>query len=272
MKTHTLGILVLGALLSIHGPAHAALSIFVELPGVTGESDPPGSPDVTALDSLSIASGELAATKLIDATSPGLANALLTGTPYASASLLFYDDLLADAQPDAALVLNTAFVTGIQAVMLGPNPGERVSLAFAAPALSLFLELPGVTGESNAPGHSGVIGVESIALSANGFSVVKLVDSTSVALSTALISGTPYATASLLFYADVLSATQPDFALVYQHALVSSIAPAPSLNVSKEEVSFAFDGAHVVPEPAAGALLGLALAAALLRRARHAAV
>jgi type VI protein secretion system component Hcp len=260
--------LCLGAILSIHGPARAALSIFVELPGVTGESNAPGRPDVIALDSLSVAPGEFDATKLVDSTSPALFNAALSGTPYASASLLFYDDLLADTQPDAALVLHTALVSGIAPVMLGPNPGERVSFAFATPALSLFLELPGVTGESSAPGHSGVIQVESIALSANGFSVLKLVDSTSPGLFTAALSGTPYATASLLFYQDILSASQPDFALVYQHALVSGIASAGSLETPKEEVSFASDATRVVPEPAAAYLLAVALAVAALRRAR----
>ncbi len=110
----------------------------------------------TALDSLFVAPAELGATKLVDASSPALPSALVTGTPYASASLLFYDDLLADTQPDAALVLNTAFVSGIQPVALSPNLGETVSFVFLAPTLSLFLELPGVAGESSAPGHSGV--------------------------------------------------------------------------------------------------------------------
>jgi type VI protein secretion system component Hcp len=268
MKKHTLAVLCLGAILSVHGPARAALSTFLELPGVTGESDPPGAADVTALDSLSISPGTFDVTKLVDSTSPALANALLSGTPYPSASLLFYDDVQSDTQPDAALVLHTALVTGTQSVAIGPNPGERVSFAFATPGLSMFLELPGVSGEANAPGHSGVIGVESVALSASGFQVVKLVDSTSPTLSAALLSGTPYASASLLFYADVLSASKPDFALVYQNALVSSIAPAPSQNVLREEVSFIFQGAHVVPEPTGVWLVGLALVA-LVHRARR---
>jgi type VI protein secretion system component Hcp len=268
MKPRTLALLLVAVALSIHAPAHAALTIFVELPGVNGESNAPGRPDVIGLDSLSVASNELAATKLVDLTSPALFSAALTGTPYANASLFFYDDLLSDTQPDASLVLHTAVVTGIQAVTLGSDPGERVSFAFAAPALSLFLELPGVTGEGNAPGHSGVIEVESIALSASGFSVVKLVDATSPTLFSAALSGTPYATASLLFYADILSASQPDFALVYQNALVSGIASVPSLNVPKEAVSFASDGVHVVPEPATLSLLAAALVAAALSRSR----
>ena len=272
MKTHNLRLLVVALVLSIHGPAHAALSIFVDLPGVNGESNAPGRPDVTALDSLSIAPGKFDATKLVDSTSPGLASAALSGTPYSSASLLFYDDLLSDAQPDAALVLNTAYVTGIQSVTLGSNPGEIASFSFASPSLSMFLELPGVAGEGSAPGHSGVIQVESIALHANGFSIVKLVDSTSTALMTAALSGTPYATASLLFYENILSESKPDFAVVYENALVSGFAVDSSQNVLKEDVSFASEGVHIVPEPGVVALLAAELAGVILRRGRHAAV
>jgi type VI protein secretion system component Hcp len=264
MKTRALGLWVLGAALCLHAPANAALSVYLDLPGVTGESDAPGRADVTALDSLSVGPGAFDATKLVDGTSPALQSAALSGTPYASASLLFYDDLLSDSQPDAELVLHTALVSGIQSVMIGPNPGERVSFGFAAPTLSLFLELPGVTGEASAPGHSGVIALDSITLSANGFSVVKRVDSTSLALNVAVLSGTPYATASLLFYQDIGSASQPDFALVYQRALVTGIVAAPSQDVPREDVSFSPEGVHVVPEPGALSLVATALAVALL--------
>jgi type VI protein secretion system component Hcp len=270
VKAFKLELLLIGLVLSIHGPAHAALTIFAELPGVNGESDAPGHPNVIALASLSVASGGFNVTKLLDATSPDLFSAAVNGTPYAFASLLLYDDLLADAQPDAALLLHTVFVTAIQPVTIGGNPGERVSFAFATPALSLFLALPGVIGEGAAPGHSGVIEVESTGLSTSGFSVLKRVDSTSSALFTAAVSGTPYATASLFFYENILSASQPDFTLVYHNALVSSIAPAPSPEVPKENVSFAAASVQVVPEPSRTAELipGMALLAALSRRLR----
>src|SRR5258706_12343314 len=53
----------------------------------------------TALDSLFVAPAELGATKLVDASSPALPSALVTGTPYASAALRFYDDWLAATPP-----------------------------------------------------------------------------------------------------------------------------------------------------------------------------
>ncbi len=252
-----IGLLVLG----LHGTARATLTIYLELPGVNGESNAPGEPDVILLDSLSLGASEFDATKLVDSTSAALASAALTGTPYSSASLFFYDDVANDATPDAGLLLQTAFVTSIQPVSLGGDPGEAVSFAFALPSLSLFLELPGVSGESSMPGHAGIIAVDSISLSGNGFSVLKTVDSTSTALATAALSGTPYATATLLFYANVLPQAQPEFALVYQNALVSSLVSVPSGGTPKEDVSFAGAGVVVAaPEPSALGLLGAALA------------
>jgi hypothetical protein len=59
-------------------------------------------------------------------------------------------------------------------------------LALDAPAhaaRTIFLEPPGVVGESNAPSHPDVIEAESIALAASGFSVAEPYDSTSPAAS-----------------------------------------------------------------------------------------
>lgn len=249
--------LVIAALASsFQGTARAALTLYLDLPGVNGESNAPARADVTVLDSLSLGASTFDATKLVDSTSPALLSAALSGTPYASASLLFYDDVATDTAPDAELVLHTAAISAIQSVSLAGNPGETVSFSFASPSMSLFLELPGVSGESSAPGHANVIALESVRLSGNDFSVLKTVDSTSVALATAALSGTPFATATLLFYSDVLSETQPDFSLVYQSALVSSISAAPSQDVPKELVGFAAGGAIVsTPEPSVGLLL-----------------
>jgi type VI protein secretion system component Hcp len=191
------------------------------------------------------------------------------GTPYATASLLFYDSVATDTQPDAGLVLHTALVSSIQSTLLGGNPGEVVSFAFASPSVSLYLELSGVTGESSAPGHPGVIALDSISLTSDGFAVHKAVDSTSTGLLTAEALGTPYATASLLVYSNLLAETRPDFALVYQHALVSSIVTQASQERPTEDVTFSVAGVTVTPEPATAGLLAMALvAAAALRRRR----
>lgn len=263
--------LMLGALLLVCAradPADAALSVFLDLPGVNGETNAPGRPDVIALDSLTLAAGSFDAAKPVDSTSPALFAADATATPYASASLLFYDSVATDTQPDAQLVLHTALVSSIQSVLLGGNPGELVSFVFASPSVSLFLELPGVTGESSAPGHPGVIALDSFTLTPGGFTVHKAVNSTSPGLLNAEVLGHPYAAASLLVYSDVLAQSEPDFALVYQQALVSSIATQSLGNRPTEDVSFVTQGVTVTPEPATASLLVAAFAAAaVLRRA-----
>lgn len=254
-------LLATACLLAAHGTARAALTVYLDLPGVNGESNAPGRADVIELDSLSLDASSLAAAKLLDSTSPALATALVNGTPYPSASLLFYDSVATDTQPDAQLVLQTALVSSIQSILLGGNPGESVSFAFAAPSLSLYLELPGVSGESSAPGHPGVIALDAISLFAGGFSVTKSLDSTSPGLAAALVGGTPYSSATLLLYSNVQSQSAPDFSLVYTQSLVSSIAASGSQQVPKEDVTFASVGV-TVPEPALALLFASALACA----------
>jgi len=268
MKNWLMGFAALLCIGARVGSADAALTVYLDLPGVNGESNAPGRPDVTALDSLTLTAGTLEATKLVDSTSPALLVADATATPYATASLSFYDAVATDTQPDASLVLHTALVDGIQSVLVGGQPGEAVSFAFASPSVSLYLELPGVTGESSAPGHAGVIALDSLTLVNGGFTVHKAVDSTSTGLLTAEVLGSPYATASLLVYSNVLAQSQPDFALVYQHALVTSIVTQSLGERPTEDVTFSAAGVTVTPEPSLAGLLTAALGAAAAFRRR----
>jgi type VI protein secretion system component Hcp len=222
---------------------------------------------VTELGSLTLSGGSFDAAKLVDATSPALQQAEVTATPFSTTSLLFYDSLTTDTQPDAQLVLHTTLVTSIQPQVVGGNPGELVSFSFASPSVSLFLELPGVSGESSAPGHPGVIALDSFTLSGSGFAVHKVVDSTSTALQTAELLAHAYATATLLVYSNVLTQSQPDFELVYQQALVSSIATQSLGQRPTEDVTFATTGVTVTPEPAQAELALVALGALLATRA-----
>ena len=259
--------LVALALLSVWpGPAEAALNTYVDFSGTNGESNPPGRNNVTELGSLTLAAGAFDAAKLVDATSPALQQAEVTATPFSSASLLFYDSLATDTQPDAQLVLHTALVTSIQSQLVRGNPGELVSVSFASPSVSLFLELPGVTGESSAPGHPGVIALDSITLLDGSFLASKAVDATSPALQSALLQGHPWATATLLVYSNVLSESEPDFELVYQQALESSIASFSLGDRPSESVAFDSTGVIVTPEPVEFALVLAGLAALLTTR------
>jgi len=272
MSPRLLRAAVFACLVSLCAEAHATqLNNYLQLEGVPGESNPPGSPGAIAVETVGLRSGAFEVLKPIDSTSSSLALAEGIGTVYANVSLLFYDDLASDSEPDAALVLHTAMVSSISPATLGGSlAGESVSFSFASPGLSMFLELPGVTGESSAPGHSGLIALDSVSLSGNGFSVGKPVDSVSLPLATAEVLGTPYATVSILFYSNILSETQPDFSLVYQSVLVSSIVTSGGQEHPSESVSFAGAGvtvSHPVPEPAASmALLSAALFGAAVRR------
>jgi type VI protein secretion system component Hcp len=254
MNRRLLQFVLFALLISVHGEARASFSSYMNFEGVAGESNPPGAPGSIAIDSLGLGSATAEITKPVDSTSSAIAQAEGSGTPFSSATVLFYDDPNTASAPDASLVLNQVLVSGIQTVTLGSRLSENVSLVYATPSVSMFLELPGVTGESSAPGFSGLIAVQSVSLSSNGFSVVKALDSTSTALSLAALNANPFATASLLFYTNILGETHPDFSLVYQQALVSQIVTASGGERPTESVTFVAANStvgHPVPEPGA---------------------
>jgi len=116
-----------------------------------------------------------------------------------------------------------------------------------------------------------VIAIDSLTITGNTFSVHKAVDSTSPALSSALVSAHDFSSASLLLYSSIATETQPDFALVFDHALISSIASDSSGERLSETVSFeAARSSVLAPEPELWSALGAAaalLAAGRLRRA-----
>ncbi|MFI5315194.1 MAG: hypothetical protein ACHQ6T_05815 [Myxococcota bacterium] len=267
-------VVALALALSLSAVARASdVSSYMKLEGVAGESTPPSLTNAIAIDPLLLDPNGFSITKRIDSTSLALSTAEVTANPFSSATLYFYDDVLTDSQPDASLVLHTALISSITPVTLGSDPGERVAFATLSPTLSLFLELSGLSGESSAPGHPGVIAVDSILLSGNGFSVLKTVDSTSSALLLAAISANPFASATLLVYQNVLSETKPDLEFIFQRALVSSVSSAPSSGeILKENAAFVAQGVTVVPEPTGLSTLAAGLVAvAALWRARHSA-
>jgi hypothetical protein len=256
-------------LLAAHGTAHATLSTYLGLSGLDGNSDAPGRPDVIGLDSFGFGASTLGVAKLSDSTTLELAMAKLSGTPYTTATLFFYDSEETDSQPDAELVMNAAVVTSLQQVQLccGTRLGEWVTFSFASPSLALFLELPGIAGESSAPGHPDVIALDWISLTSDSsFHVGRHVDSTSFALESARLGGTQFPSARLLVYSDLGPQSQPDFSLVYANTLVSVIVDESTEDTLLEAVFFSVGGV-IVPEPSATLLLAAALAALGVSRA-----
>jgi type VI protein secretion system component Hcp len=271
MRHSRVSALLVVVALSVSPPAHAAFNTYMNFDGVDGESDVPDHPASIAIDSIDLSGAAFSAVKAVDSTSSSLAQAQTTGTVFSNVSLLFYNDPNVHAPPNADLVVHTALISSIQSVFLGGQPGEQVSVMYAQPSLSVFLALPGIAGESSPPGASGAIQLDSVSLTAGGFSGLKPVDSTSSALANALLTAQTFSGATLLFYTDLPTETKPDFSIVYSGALISSITSSGGGGDQlKENVAFLAEDSSVVPEPGVASELvgGLALAWLASRRAR----
>lgn len=264
-RRHQIAWLALGAALMASAPAGAA-SIHLDLPGIPGENGTPGYPDAMLLRTLTLAPHELRFVKPVDAASPAIGAAVLTGAIFPSGSALFYDATPPD-QPDVVLPLQNLLASSQQPI------GDPFLLleedAFASPTpAAIFLELPGIPGENDTPGHPGVIALESIAIESGSFSVVKRVDAASPSIQTAVALGSLFPSARLLLY-DVLPASgPPDAVLAFEQVLATSSQPEPGGGTDPlERDGFVFQS---IPEPARAALdaAGLGALAATARRRR----
>jgi hypothetical protein len=158
-------------------------------------------------------------------------------------------------------------VSSILTTTINTQPAEHVSFQFASPATYLYLALPGTNGSDSAPGRPGVIPIDSLTITDNVFSVHRAVDATSPSLAAAFANGALFSNASLLVYTDIAAETQPDFAIVFSEALISSIVGDDgSGELPSETISFAAADATVVPEPAVALLLALGAGAGLTAR------
>ena len=250
----------------------SSVSSYLKLEGVPGEANPPGQNGAIAVDSIGLGSAALQITKHVDSSSASLAAAETAGTLFNDLTLSFYDDPNTAAAPDATLVLHTGLIQSIQSLTLGGQPAENVALDYASPNLAIFLVLPGVSGESSSPGFSGVIQLQSVVFSANGFTIEKAIDATSSTLQAKLLAGTPYTTAMLLFYTDLATETHPDFSLVYHNALETRFSDSGAEDRFVETVGFEGGGdttvGHPLPEPVGGCAVALGLLALARKRRR----
>jgi type VI protein secretion system component Hcp len=263
-----LAALVAGALPACRALA-ADIDYLLQIDGIPGEANPPGFSDATQLHGFSISDGSLSITKGIDSSSPAIASAFGSATILHTATLGLYDDPNTATRPDATLALHDLLISSIQTTTVPPLPGEIVSFQFVSPSLSLYLELPGVTGTASPPGESSAIPIDSLSVSGNTFTIHKLVDSSSPTLQTDFGSLHDFTTASLLFYSSIATETKPDFSIVFQHALISSLVTDGGERLG-ETITFQMTGS-AVPEPGAlaavtAALLGLARFRSALRR------
>jgi len=218
--------------------ARAAYSDYLQLDGITGESNPPGFSDATQIYSLTLGKDTFSETQLVDSTSPQL----VTASSFKDGAIAFYKVPITATEPYEKILFHNLILSSYQATTIGPRPAENVSFQFESPADYLYLGLPGV-GSS--------IPIDSLTITGNVFSVHKPVDTTSPTLAAAFANSQLFPTSRLLLYTDPASAT-PDLSIVFDQALISSIVSDPS----GETVSFEATDS-TVPEPQLTALLAL---------------
>ena len=248
------------------GSARAAYSSYLKLDGVDGESNPPGLAQSTHVQSLTLGQHSFSETQIYDSSSLELA--LLEGSSIGNATIAFYkSDPNTVSEPYEKILLHDVIVSSILTTTINTQPSEHVSFQFASPATYLYLALPGTNGSGSPPGWLGVIPIDSLTITDNVFSVHRAVDATSPSLAAAFANGALFSNASLLVYTDIAAETQPDFAIVFSQALISSIlGDDGSGELPGETISFAATDATVVPEPAVALLLALGAGAGLTAR------
>ncbi len=192
--------------------------------------------------------------KRVDSASPQIQSDVISGTLFPQASLLFYNST-PFGQPDASVNINNAIANNYQ--LLGGTPSqERVGFDATIP-VSMYLDVPGITGESSAPGYSNLMQIDSFSLSDNSFSIVKQVDTASPEISMAVTNATFFSSALLLLY-DSAPSGPPDAVLSLHEVLASSVQPDGGGDRLLELDSFSFT--YLTPEPSSLVLIGLSLA------------
>lgn len=193
------------AVLFVGAASAPGAALYVEIPGIHGEQFTPGHPDAMFVQSLTIAPGQLTFIKNVDSASPTIFAAVAQGTMFSSGTALLFSST-PSALVDATLTFANLLPTSYQAQGGGL---EQDSFTATNPR-SIFLELPGIVGESSTPSHPGVVRVNSFTITAIEFSVNKAIDSVSPAIFSAVASGTTFTQARLLFYNAEVPTGPPD--------------------------------------------------------------
>jgi type VI protein secretion system component Hcp len=213
-----------------------------------------------AVSSVRIRLSEFTITKTLDSASPQLALAVAGGDPLGTSKLLLYNAAPA-GPPDARLDFFNTLASSYQTNGIT----EEVTFNSVNP-LALFLEVPGIPGESNTPGHPDVIQLESFALSGNEFEIVKQQDSASPALFLANVMGEFFPATRLLVYDSLPPGAAPDVVIEFQDLYITSSQILQGGGQPLEEHTFSFNTLAQVPEPGAMLLVVLAGAVVAVRR------
>jgi type VI protein secretion system component Hcp len=232
--------------------AAGAVQSYLNIPSIAGVDGVPGYPGAMSIPSLTITPHTLTVTKAIDAASPAIFLATAQGTPTGTVSTLIYNGA-PGAQPDAKLDFFSTLISSYQANVTT----EEFSFNADNP-LELYLEVPGIPGVSNTPGHASVMRINSFTLTGNAFTIVKLQDSASDDLFLANAQGVQFASARLLLYDSLPLGNAPDAVLDFEDLLISASQGIPDPVQPLEQHTFSFDAvSQGVPEPGTLGLLAL---------------
>lgn len=212
----------------------SAAALYVEIPGIHGEQSTPGHPDAMFVQSLTIAPDQFTIIKNVDSASPAIVAAVTQGTMFPSASALLYSST-PGASPDGTLTFQNVLPS---CYSQSAGNVEQDSFASSNPG-SIFLEVPGIVGESSTPGHPGVVRIDSFTITATTFFVVKAVDSISPTLFSAVANGTSFPKASVLFYNAAVPSGPPDGVLLFGNVIASAYQSFNGRTSETDSFSFA---------------------------------
>lgn len=232
-----------------------AVETYINIPSIPGEDPTPGYPNAMAVSTLTITPQTLTVIRDLDGASDDLFLAAAQGTNLGTTSALLYNAAPA-GPPDATLDFFNTLVSSYSFVDIDT---EEVSFAAENP-LELYLEVPGIPGVSNTPGHPSVIQIQSFSLTGNQFTIVKLQDSASDDLFLAAAQGDQFQIARLLLYDSIPLGPAPDAVIEFHDLLISSLQSIPHPVQPLEGVTFAFATlSQPIPEPATLALISIAV-------------
>ncbi|HEX4486049.1 MAG TPA: PEP-CTERM sorting domain-containing protein [Terriglobales bacterium] len=229
-------------------PGTEAASLYLYVPSITGENSTPGYPGAMAVQSLTVTPDNFSIVKSVDKASPTIFSDVATAKSLHTTNVLLYNSP-PWGPPDATLAFQNVFASSY--VVLGGGTTEQDGFNATTPN-SMYLQLPGVTGEDATPGHPGVMRVDSFSITGSNFSIVKSVDKASPGIESLILKGTPVSTASMLFY-NSAPLGPPDAVLAFQDVLGTSRLLSSGGDLPTETDTFNF--ISVVPEPASMALL-----------------
>lgn len=250
VRAHLISLAALIAYFAILQPA-LAVETYINLPTIPGENPTPGYPGAIAASPITITPQTLAVTKNSDSTSAPILAAALGGTSLGNISVMLYNSTPA-GPPDATLNFFNSTIGSYQ------SNGATEDVSFSADnPLQLYLEIPGIPGESNTPGHANIMSIDSFSLFGD-FSIEKLTDGASDDLFLATAQGTVFPIARLLLYDTLPPAAAPDAIIEFHDVLATS---ASSIGGGRESYSFNFDTlSQPIPEPTTFTLLAAAIA------------